>query len=92
MPRGVYERKENPTVAEAAAEEVSGKDPLHRTKPSDVHDAVAKRADIAYLALKPMKVAGERVQPGEIVQGAETWRNVHNYVSAGYLAVVNTNS
>lgn len=88
MPRGVYERKNNPTVEEAAKEEVAGKDPLHRTSPSDVLDAVAKKPGVTYMALKPMRVEGQQVQPGEIVDSASTWRNLHNYVSAGYLTAV----
>lgn len=92
MPRGVYERKTNPTVEEAATEELAGKDPLHRTAPFDTLDAVAKEPGVTYMALKPMKVNGQQVQPGEIVEDAANWRNLHNYVSAGYLTAVRSSS
>ena len=86
MARGVYERKDSPTVTEKAAEELVGRDPSHRTKPSEPKPVVP---GFTYMALKPMKIAGELIQPGTVVDAA-SWRNVHNYVSAGYLAVVSS--
>ncbi len=84
MPRGVYERKENPSVTEMAKGEKAGADPLHRTRPAD--DLTSHQYE--YMALKPMKVEGEMVAPGDIVSGAHAWRNVHNYVAAGSLTPV----
>jgi len=94
MPRGVYERDKQQTpitvddTALAADEKVGG--PVHRTVPTEVKDTAANQpfAGYTYMALKPMKVAGVKVNPGDIVDDAQNWRNVHNYLSAGYLTIV----
>lgn len=46
------------------------------------------RSPLRYVALRPMKVNGVLIQPGTIVPAANTWRNLHNYLSTGHLAVV----
>lgn len=90
MPRGVYKREGTPDVtAETAAESKVG-EPTHRTTPVHVKDRAGD--GLAYMALKPMKVNGQQVRPGEIVPDAVNWRNVHNYVSTGHLAVVKQES
>lgn len=92
MPRGVYERKGEPVAktvddtALAANEKVG--EPAHRTTPVRVPSQEDLTVDTTYMALKPMKVGGVKVQPGDRVDEAKDWRNVHNYVSAGYLAIV----
>lgn len=86
MPRGVYERQGTPTVsAERAASEKVGQ-PNHRTTPAPVDERAG--ANMTYVAMKPMKVNGVKVKPGDLVAEAATWRNLHNYISTGYLAVV----
>ena len=90
MPRGVYERKDAPVAsAERASTETVGDDTVHRTTPVRQEERLAAaQVGITYVALKPLKVEGVQVNPGELVPSAATWRNVHNYLSAGYLAVV----
>lgn len=81
-------RTENDTAL-AAQEKVGGL--AHRTTPATV-DERSDGTATGYMALKPMKVNGQQVQPGSIVPEAVHWRNVHNYVSTGHLAPVLLNS
>lgn len=73
------------STTNAASEKVG--DPLHRTQPADA-DQHRATTGIQYVAMKRMKVAGVQVNPGSIVPEANSWRNVHNYVATGHLAVV----
>lgn len=91
MPRGVYERQGSPVADTNTAKAKTGTPgaAVHRTTPVRENET-RTTPGIAYIALKPMKVEGVRVQPGDAVPQASTWRNVHNYVSAGYLAAVSS--
>lgn len=82
-----YKSAKAPVVSQtnAANEKVGGA--VHRTAPSDVQEH-RKNSSVNYVAMKPMKVNGVLVQPGTLVPAARGWRNVHNYVSTGFLAVV----
>jgi hypothetical protein len=88
-PKKVYRRSDTPTVTEttAAEETVFEGSSVHRTTPIEVDERVVA-SGYTHMALKPMKVNGVMVNPGDIVPEAATWRNVHNYISAGFLAVV----
>lgn len=87
MPRGVYERKDTPQVTQQrAAESKVDDDTNHRTTP--VRQDERLNTGLTYIALKPLKVNGERRMPGEFVPEAKLWRNVHNYISSGHLAPV----
>lgn len=86
-PHRSYKRKTAPLVSQtnAANEKVGGV--VHRTTPSDVEEH-RKTTGVSYVAMKRMKVNGVIVQPGTLVPAANSWRNVHNYVATGFLAVV----
>ena len=73
------------TQTNAATEKVGGS--VHRTAPADAAQH-RKTGALQYVALRPMKVNGVKVQAGDLVPAASSWRNVHNYVSTGHLAVV----
>lgn len=45
-------------------------------------------ATLNYVALKRMQVGDEVRMPGDLVPEAGTWKNLHNYLSAGYVAVI----
>lgn len=40
-----------------------------------------------FVALKQMNIGGAVRYPGQAVPEASGWRNVHNYISAGYIAI-----
>jgi hypothetical protein len=82
-----YKRKGAPVASteNAAGEKVGGV--VHRTTPQ-ASETTRGNSGLQYVALKPMKVEGVKVNPGDIVPQANTWRNVHNYLSSGHLAVV----
>jgi hypothetical protein len=44
--------------------------------------------ELTYVALKPLRVGGERREPGELVPEAETWPRVSAWVSQGRIAAV----
>lgn len=44
---------------------------------------------LSYVALKAMNVNGTRRNRGDAVPEAANWKNLHNYVSAGFIGVVN---
>lgn len=86
-PHRAYKNASAPKVSQsnAAAEKVGG--PLHRTEPTQVEE-IRSNASLQYVAMKPMKVNGVQVNPGDLVPAANTWRNLHNYISTGFLAVI----
>lgn len=91
MPRGVYERQGTPHVTTANKATVAkakigtANAAVNRTTPVNENQN-RSTSGIQYVCLKPMKVEGVKIFPGTIVPEANSWRNVHNYVSAGYLA------
>ena len=44
--------------------------------------------ELTYIALKPLRVGGERREPGELVPEAEAWPRVSAWVSQGRIAAV----
>lgn len=54
------------------------------------HSFTGQPKGLSYVALKRLKVGASYRYPGDAVPEAATWRNVHNYLSSGYLAVVGT--
>lgn len=44
--------------------------------------------EMTYVALKPLRVGGQRREPGELVPEAEDWPRVSAWVSQGRIAVV----
>jgi hypothetical protein len=93
MPRGVYERSTQTKMTSAnKATEAKGKigtpQSVHNRTVPTREDENRSVPDIQYVALKPMKVNGVAVARGDIVPEANDWRNVHNYVSAGFLAII----
>lgn len=46
------------------------------------------RTALSYVALRRLKVGAGWRNPGDAVPEAAHWRNLHNYISAGYLRVV----
>lgn len=47
------------------------------------------RTALTYVALRRLKVGATWRNPGDAVPEAAHWRNVHNYISAGHLKVLN---
>ncbi|MCL6597948.1 MAG: hypothetical protein K6T81_04340 [Alicyclobacillus macrosporangiidus] len=41
---------------------------------------------MGYVAMKPMKIDGRRVNPGDPLPGAENWKHLHALISQGYVA------
>lgn len=56
------------------------------------HGFMPNLAALTYVALKPLKVGDSTRMPGELVPEAAHWRNVTNYVNAGFLAIISDNS
>ena len=54
------------------------------------HSFTGNPKALSYIALKQLKVGAGYRMPGDLVPEAASWRNVHNYLSSGYLAVVGT--
>jgi len=50
------------------------------------------RTSVTYVALKRMNVNGTVRNIGDAVPEAAHWRNLHNYLSAGYLKIVGERS
>lgn len=48
------------------------------------------QADLTYVALRRLKVGSDVREPGDLVPEAAGWRNVSNYLSGGWLALVNS--
>lgn len=92
MPKGVYARKtvgeEVPgeTVASALSRTEEGL-PVEVTAPASPAPA---GNSLSYVALKRMRIGEDFREIGAEVPEARTWRNAHNYVSAGYLAILGT--
>lgn len=46
------------------------------------------RSAMTYVALRRLKVGTTWRNPGSAVPEAAGWRNLHNYISAGYIKIV----
>lgn len=57
------------------------------TKPVPPKNNEIDRSGLTYVALKRMQIGASWREIGQAVPEAAGWRNVHNYISQGFLAV-----
>lgn len=86
-PSRTYKRSGAAVVSQTNAANEKVGEPIHRTRPVAIEE-IRGNVGISYVALRPMKVNGVQKFPGDLIPEANAWRNLHNYLSTGHLAVV----